>query len=64
MGPTGQNAHKILNRVNYGKTFAKWGKTDEISLNWVISVTYVKIGGKNQNLLLYFIRMSSGDEIL
>lgn len=52
LGPAGQNAHKILNRVNYGNTFAKWGKTDESSLNGVISVQNVKIGGKNRNSLL------------
>jgi hypothetical protein len=53
-GPAGQNAHKILNGVNCGKTFTKWVKTDEISLNGVISVKNVKIGGKNRNSLIIF----------
>ena len=50
-GPACQNAHKILNWVNCGNTFAKWGKMDENSLNGVISVKNVKIGGKNRNSL-------------
>lgn len=61
VGPTGQNAHKIVNGVNCDITFAKWGKMDEILLNEVISVKNVKIGGKNRNsLYIYgFVRLAS-----
>ena len=52
MGPAHQNARKILKWVNCGKTFAKWGKMDEILLNRVISVKNIKIKGENQNSLL------------
>mgnify|MGYP005815942963 CR=1 FL=1 len=41
--PIGQNAHKILNRINCDNTSPKWGEMDEILLNGIISV---KIGGK------------------
>lgn len=52
LGPIGQNTHKILYRVNCGNTSTKWGKTDEIPLNGVISVKNFKIGDKNRNSLL------------
>ena len=45
MGHVSQNTHKILDTVNHGRPFAKWGKMDEIPLNEVISVKKVKIGG-------------------
>ena len=54
MGPVGQNAHKILNRLNCGRTFAKWGKTDEIQLKGIISDKNVRIKAKNWNSLIKF----------
>jgi hypothetical protein len=44
-------AHKILEGVKIGKTFAKWGNLDENLLNGVISVKKLKIGVKKWNLL-------------
>ena len=55
MGPAHQNARKNLKWVNCGKTFAKWGKMDEILLNRVISVKNIKIEGKNQNSLNFVL---------
>jgi hypothetical protein len=45
--PTVKKAHKILEGVKVGKTFAKWGNLDENLLNGVINVKNLKIGGKN-----------------
>ena len=47
----GQNTHKILDKVKCGKSFAKWGKTDEMSLNGLLIDKNIKIGGKNWNSL-------------
>jgi hypothetical protein len=37
--------------VKIGKTFVKWGNTDEKILNGVVSVKKIKLRGKNWNLL-------------
>jgi hypothetical protein len=43
---------KILEGVKTGKTFSKWGNTEEKLLNGVICVKNDKTGGKTQNSLL------------
>jgi hypothetical protein len=45
---------KSLNGVSIGISFAKWGKPEEFLLNWVITVTTDKLGGKKWNLLKFF----------
>lgn len=43
---------KLLGGVISGKGFTKWGKIVEISLNGVICVKEVKVGGKKRNSLI------------
>lgn len=43
---------KLLAGVISGKGFTKWGKIVEISLNGVICVKEVKVGGKKRNSLI------------
>jgi hypothetical protein len=45
------NQQKNLEGVNVGTIFTKWGNLDENLLYGVITVKFVKLGGKNWNLL-------------